>query len=83
LSVLVILGVFVGLVVWLRRREKARWPGGKIGRTPFFGLSNLFPVLRPTQAQFDAWRAECARLAKENEELKSEVQKLPAERPPV
>jgi len=80
LSLLVILGVVVGLLMWLRRREKARWPGGKVGKTPFFNLSDLFPAFRPTQAQFEAWRTECARLEKENEELKSQVQKLLAER---
>lgn len=79
-SAVLILGVGLGLLFWLMRRErKARWPGGKIGREHFFSVSNLFPIFRPTQAQFDAWREECARLSKENEELKSQVQKLLAE----
>jgi hypothetical protein len=80
-SVVLILGVGVGLLFWLMRREKkARWPGGKVGKEQFFSFSNVFPVFRPTQAQFDAWREECARLTKENEELKGQVQKLLAER---
>jgi len=81
LITLLILIVILGLVFSLMRRaRKARWPGGKMGRESFFNLSNLFPALRPTQAQFNAWREECARLTKENEELKSQVQKFLAER---
>jgi hypothetical protein len=69
-------GVIFLVIRLMRQTRAAGWPGGKVGRERFFSLSNLFPVFRPTQGQLDAWRDECARLTRENEALKSQVQKL-------
>jgi len=69
---LFMLSSLVGTLWFVISRERSRLPDGKM----HFRFSDNFNLMPPTHSQLVAWRSECAKLTKENENLKKQVREL-------